>query len=194
MPKVDNADPHSSIFVNFYRFFFPLHRQLQSTFVNFWRCFEFFRGYYARRAPPHQFPGPQRHPLTLLSSPWVPRHRATVGSYGGGVTYERGAPVIAPSAPIAPGAKKRPVSSERGTCNTFMARFWPWLCAKNPRLGHSVRRAPPHRFPGPLSTFVDILSTFVNVCQFLSLFCQLLSLNHQLLSTSVNFGAVLDVS
>jgi len=28
-----------------------------------------------------------------LGSPQVPRHRATVGSYGGGVSYERGTPV-----------------------------------------------------------------------------------------------------
>ena len=30
---------------------------------------------------------------TPLGSPQVPRHRAAVGSYGGGVSYERGTPV-----------------------------------------------------------------------------------------------------
>ena len=30
---------------------------------------------------------------TPLRAPWVPRHRATEGSYGGGGSYERGIPV-----------------------------------------------------------------------------------------------------
>ena len=29
-----------------------------------------------------------------LGPPWVPGHRATVGSYGGGGSYERGTPVV----------------------------------------------------------------------------------------------------
>ena len=31
---------------------------------------------------------------TPLGSPEVPRHKATVGSYGGGLSYERGTPVM----------------------------------------------------------------------------------------------------
>ena len=33
---------------------------------------------------------------TPLGSPWVPLHRATVGSYGGGTSYGRGTPVQVP--------------------------------------------------------------------------------------------------
>ena len=41
------------------------------------------RGYLAHKKPPP----PQDHP-------WVPRHRATVGSYGAEGSYERGTPVV----------------------------------------------------------------------------------------------------
>ena len=40
-----------------------------------------------------------RETPTPPGSPQVPRHRATVGSYGGGVSYERGTPVEGPPMP-----------------------------------------------------------------------------------------------
>ena len=51
-------------------------------------------GYFARKDahPPQGYLAPKKTP-TRLGLPLVPRHRATVGSYGGAVSYARGTPV-----------------------------------------------------------------------------------------------------